>query len=451
MVSETLASTLIENDLNHLIHPLYHRQAQENAVVFERGEGVWLTDIHGTRYLDALSSLWNVNVGHGREELAQAAARQMQVLAFSNSYTGHANIPSIELATKLAALAPGDLNAVFFTSGGGEANESAFKVARFYWDILGRPQKFKIIARMDAYHGVTNATMAATGIPAYWEHFGPMAPGFLHALSPNPYRLGDGSPASVTREAIASVEEIVAREGADTIAAVIAEPVQGAGGVIVPPDGYLAELRGLCDRYQILLIADEIITGFGRLGSWFGVQRYGVQPDMLTFAKGVTSGYVQLGGLIVSRSIQAALAAQPPSLRWMHAYTYSAHPVACAVGLANLEIMERERLVERAARMGELLLARLQTLNSLPHVGDVRGLGLMARVELVQDKASRQPFPAAERVGDRVLAEARERGLLTRNRGDVICLAPPLIIDEDEIEQLVSILRASVEAVDAAL
>ena len=447
MVSETLAQTLIENDLNHLIHPLYHRSAQENAVILESGDGVWLTDINGKRYIDALSSLWNVNVGHGRAELGEAAARQIKKLAFNNSYTGFANVPSIELATKLVALAPDGLDGVFFTSGGGEANESAFKMARFYWDVLGRPEKFKIIARMDAYHGVTNATMAATGIPAYWAHFGPPAPGFLHALAPNMYRLGDGTPASTTREAINSIEQIVEREGADTIAAIVAEPVQGAGGVIVPPDDYLPALRALCDRCQILLIADEIITGFGRLGTWFGVDRYGIVPDLMTFAKGVTSGYVQLGGLMVSRGIQDALAEQPAGVRWMHAYTYSAHPVACAVGLANLAIIEREQLVERAARMGEVLLTQLRTLEALPCVGDVRGLGLMARIELVQDKESKQPYPDSAHVGDRVLVEARERGLLTRNRGDVICLAPPLIVAESEIDEIVTILHDSIATV----
>ena len=451
MATEISKADLIQNDVEHLIHPLYHPAAQQNAVILARGEGVWLTDVNGKRYLDALSSLWNVNVGHGRAELGAAAARQMETLAFNNSYAGHANRPSIELATKLASLAPGDLNAVFFTSGGGESNESAFKMARFYWDVQGRPEKYKIIARMDAYHGATIATMAATGIPTYWDHFGPPAPGFLHALAPNPYRLGDGDPESTTHEAIASIEEIVAREGADTIAAVLAEPVQGAGGVIVPPPDYFPALRALCDRYQILLIADEVITGFGRTGRWFGVEHYGVQPDMMTFAKGVTSGYIQLGGLIVSQRIQDVLRQMPENLRWMHAYTYSAHAAACAVGLANIEIIEREGLVQRAAEMGKRLLAGLGTLRSLGSVGDVRGLGLLARVELVEDKPSKRPFPAAARVGDRVLGELRARGLLTRNRGDVICLAPPLIIEEGEIDQLVSILGDAIAAVEAGL
>ena len=451
MTTEISVHNLVENDLEHLIHPLYHRKAQENALILQRGEGVWLTDVTGKRYLDALSCLWNVNVGHGREELAEAAARQMRTLAFANSYTGFANIPSIELATKLASLAPGDLNAVFFTSGGGESNESAFKMARFYWNVQGQPEKYKIISRLDGYHGVTTAAMAATGMSVYWDRFGPLAPGFLHAASPNPYRLGNGDPAAAAREAIDSIEQIVAQEGAGTIAAVVAEPIQGAGGVIIPPPEYIRSLRQLCDRHQFLFIADEVITGFGRTGRWFGMEHYGVQADIMSFAKGVTSGYSQLGGIIISKRIQDVLEQQPPDVRWMHAYTYSAHPTACAVGLANIEIIEREGLVQRSEKMGNYLLTQLKTLEPLPHVGDVRGLGLIARVELVQDKTSRQAFPASEKIGDRVVAEMRARGVLTRNRGDVVCLAPPLIITEQEVDQLVDVLRNSIGAVEEKL
>jgi len=451
MTTATAIQELVQNDLNHFIHPLYHRKAHENPIIFESGEGVWLTDVSGRRYLDGLSCLWNVNVGHGRAELAEAAAAQMRKLAFCNSYTGFSNVPAIELATKLAALAPGDLNGVFFTSGGGESNESAFKMARYLWNVQGQPEKYKIISRMDAYHGVTLAALGATGIPQYWDRFGPPAPGFFHALAPNVYRLGDGDPEKAAQLAIDSIEEIVRQEGADTVAAVIAEPVQGAGGVIVPPPQYLKMLRELCDQHHLLLIADEIITGFGRTGRWFAMEHYGVQPDIMAFAKGVTSGYVQLGGIVVSKRIQDVLEQQPLDVRWMHAYTYSAHPTACAVALANLEIIEREGLVERAARNGEYLLAQLQSLRSLPHVGDVRGLGLLARVELVKDPATREAFVAGDHVADRVMGEARKRGLISRNRGDVIFIAPPLVISRDEIDQIVSILRESIAAVDATL
>ncbi len=446
MTTSVQTEELARADLEHLIHPLYHPAAQQGAVIFERGEGVWLWDTNGRRYLDGLSCLWNVNIGHGRKEVAEAAREQMSTLAFANGYTGFSNVPAIRLAERLAKLAPGDLNAVFFTSGGGESNESAFKMARFLWNVQGKPEKFKIIARFDAYHGVTTAAMAATGMAPYWERFGPLAPGFVHAAAPNPYRLGDG-PEETARLALASIEELIAREGAGTVAAIIAEPIQGAGGVIIPPDAYIRGLRELCDRYQLYLIADEVITGFGRTGTWFGMEQFGVQADMMTFAKGVTSGYQQLGGLMVSERIQAILAAQPPDVKWMHAYTYSAHPTACAVAMANLDIIERDGLVRRSAEMGEKLLARLEELRELPKVGDVRGRGLIARVELVEDVQTKQAFPAAAKVGDRVIAAARERGLVTRNRGDVIALAPPLCIDEDEIDFAVSALRDAIRDV----
>lgn len=447
MAVQTRAGELSAIDEAHLIHPLYHQQAQRNAVIMERGEGVWLWDVNGNRYLDGLSSLWNVNVGHGRPELAEAAAEQMARLAFNNSYTGFSNPPAIQLAGRLAELAPGDLNAVFFTSGGGESNESAFKMARFYHAIRGKPEKYKVIARHDAYHGVTTAAMAATGMPVYWENFGPRAPGFFHALAPNPYRLGDGDPEACAQEALDSIEEIVEQEGVDTVAAVIAEPIQGAGGVIIPPPAYLKGLRELCDRHDLLFIADEVITGFGRTGRWFGLEHVGLQPDILSFAKGVTSGYIQLGGIIISQGIQETLAAQPVEKKWMHAYTYSAHATACAVGLANLDLIEREGLVENAAQMGDQLAAGLRALAELSIVGDARSFGLLGRVEVVADKATKQPFELSQGVGNRIIAAMRERGVITRNRNDVICIAPPLCINPEEMDFLLTALRDSIEAV----
>ena len=402
--------------------------------------------MNGTRYLDGLSSLWNVNAGHGRRELAEAAAEQMARLAFNNSYTGFANEPSIRLAKRLVDLAPGDLNAVFFTSGGGEANESAFKMARYYHAVRGKPEKVKIIARHDAYHGVTTAAMAATGMPVYWENFGPRMPGFFHALAPNPYRLGN-DPEETAQLALDSIEQIVEEQGADTVAAVIAEPVQGAGGVIIPPPAYLRGLRELCDRHDLLFIADEVITGFGRTGRWFALEHLSIQPDILSFAKGVTSGYIQLGGIIISQRIQETIAAQPVEKKWMHAYTYSAHPTACAVGLANVDLIEREGLVENAARMAERLAAGMRALSELPIVGDARSFGLLGRVEVVADKATKQPFELSQGVGNRVVAALRERGVLTRNRNDVVCLAPPLCINPDEMDFLLDAVRGAVEQV----
>lgn len=450
MTTLTTTAELAALDLEHLIHPLYHRNAQEGALIFDRGDGVYLWDTEGRRYTDALSCLWNVNIGHGRRELGEAALAQMSRVGFANAYTGFSNEPAIRLATRIAEKAPGDLNAVFFTSGGAESNESAFKMARFYWAVQGRPSKYKIISRIDGYHGVSLAAMSATGMPVYWDKFGERAPGFIHAVSPNQYRLGN-SPEETCRLALESIEHLIAQEGADTIAAFIAEPVQGAGGVIVPPPGYIEGVRALCDRHEILFIADEVITGFCRTGSWFAMEQFGVQPDILSFAKGVTSGYHQLGGIIITKRIQDVLAAQPVDVKWMHAYTYSAHPTACAVGNANLDIMERERLWERAQEQGAYLLAKLEDLHEMPHVGDVRGFGMLARVEFVDNPGTKQSFPAAARYGDRVVAELRSRGVITRNRADVVCFAPPLIVTNQQIDELVDTLRAAVKAVDASL
>ncbi len=447
MAVQTRAAELAALDEAHLIHPLYHPLAQKNAIILERGEGVWLFDVNGNRYMDGLSSLWNVNVGHGRRELAEAAAEQMSRLAFNNSYTGYANPPSIQLAKRIADLAPGDLNAIFFTSGGGESNESAFKMARYYHSIRGKREKFKIISRHDAYHGVTTAAMAATGMSIYWDHFGPRTPGFFHALAPDPYRLGDGDPEACAQQALDSIEEIVETEGADTVAAVIAEPIQGAGGVIIPPPAYLRGLRELCDRHDMLFITDEVITGFGRTGRWFGMEHFGVQPDIMSFAKGVTSGYIQLGGIAISSRLKDVLAEQPLSTRWMHAYTYSAHPAACAVALANIDLIERDGLVENAARMGERLARGLREIGEMPIVGDARSFGLLGRVEVVADKATKQPFELSQGVGNRIIAALRERGVLTRNRNDVICIAPPLCINDDEMDTLLGALRGAIEQV----
>jgi putrescine aminotransferase len=445
MAVQTRAAELAALDEAHLIHPLYHPLAQKNAIILERGEGVWLTDVNGNRYIDGLSSLWNVNAGHGRRELAEAAAEQMSRLAFNNSYTGYANPPSIQLAKRIVDLAPGDLNAVFFTSGGGESNESAFKMARYYHSIRGKPEKFKIISRHDAYHGVTTSALAATGMSIYWEHFGPRTPGFFHALAPDPYRLGDGDPEACAQQALDSIEEIVEMEGANTVAAVIAEPIQGAGGVIIPPPAYLRGLRDLCDRHDMLFITDEVITGFGRTGTWFGMEHFGVQPDIMSFAKGVTSGYIQLGGIAISARLQQVLADQPLTTRWMHAYTYSAHPAACAVALANIDLIEREGLVANAARMGERLAAGLREIGEMPIVGDARSFGLLGRVEVVADKATKQPFEVSQGVGNRIIAALRARGVLTRNRNDIICIAPPLCINDEEMDTLLAALRGAIE------
>jgi adenosylmethionine-8-amino-7-oxononanoate aminotransferase len=413
-----------------------------------RGSGATLTDASGREFLDGLSCLWNVNIGHGRRELAEAAAEQMATLAFSTNYVGSSNVPAIRLARRLTQVAYGNLSAVFFTSGGAESNESAFKTARFYWKARGRPEKVKIIARQYAYHGVTLATMSATGIAGYSKMFEPRVPNFVHTAAPYAYRLEGMKPGeSVGQAAARKLEEAVLHEGPETVAAFIAEPVQGAGGILVPPDDYFPRVREICSKHDVLFIADEVITGFGRTGRWFALERWGVQPDILSFAKGITSGYLPLGGIMVSEAVREAMLSVPYADRWMHAYTYSGHPTCCAVALRNLEILEQEGLVGRADRMGTRLLAGLQSLLDLKAVGEVRGLGLMCAVELVADRATKAAFDPAKNVIGRVKAELESRGLFTRTVRDIILLAPPLVITEAQVDRLVEILRAGITAV----
>ncbi len=444
--------SLLARDRDYLIHALHSRAEQERAHIWVRGQGAVLVDHTGREFLDALAGLWNVVIGHGRKELGEVAARQMAQLAYASAYTGSANIPAIELGERLASLCYTSIRRFFFTSGGGEAIESAFKTARFYWRFLGQPAKHKIISRIWAYHGTTLAAMSATGIATYWPMFEPRATGFLHIESPYPYRFvpsrrGAGDTRTHGEMAADLLEEAILREGPETVAAFVGEPVQGGGGVIVPPDDYWPRIRQICDRHKVLLIADEIITGFGRTGEWFALSRYGIEPDIITFAKGITSGYIPLGGMGVSKKVAETIDAATAERTWMHAFTYSGHPVGCAVALANLEIIEREGLVQRAGELGRRLLAGLRTLASHPQVGDVRGLGLMCAVEMVADKATKAEFPKQEAVGPRVHAATQERGMFTRLRGDVYNLAPCYVTEEKQIDRMVSILGESIEAV----
>lgn len=440
---------LVKADQDHLIHSLHHPMDHAEPLICVKGRGTIITDVHGREYLDGLAGLWNVNVGHGREELAEAAAAQMKELAYFSTYVGSSNIPAINLADRLIRLSYKTMVAVFFTCGGAEANESAFKTARFYWKTKGKASKVKVIALREAYHGVTLQAMSATGMSLYWKMFEPRVPGFVHIQPPYAYRFqGAQAWESVGQAAARELEEAILREGPDTVAAFIAEPIIGGGGVILPPDDYFPRIREICTRHQVLFIADEVITGFCRTGHWFALTHWGVEPDIVSFAKGVTSGYLPLGGIMVSREVKESMDSVPPENRWMHAYTYSGHPTCCAVGLKNLEIMERERLWENAARMGSRLYDGLkQTFGEHPHVGDIRGgKGLLAAIELVEDRASKALFAPDKKVGPRVRQEMIKRGLVTRIRGDSIFFAPPLVITETEVDRLIAITRDAVKA-----
>jgi len=444
-------SERIETDQAHLLHPLHHPSAHQKPKIWVEGKGAIVKDAEGREYIDGLAGLWNVNVGHGRKELAQAAFDQMSALAYNSSYVGSTNLPAIGLAEKLSGLVYPSINAFFFTSGGAEASESSFKTARFYWKALGKPDKVKIISRTRAYHGLTLAAMSATGLSAFWPMFEPRVPGFLHIDSPDPYRFVNPDPNVSQGVAAANqLEAALLREGPDTVAAFIAEPVQGAGGVIVPQADYFPRIREICDKYEVLLISDEVITGFGRTGRWFGLEHYGVEPDIMQFAKGITSGYVPLGGIGVSDKIHDVINGVPPGKRWMHAYTYSGHPTCCAVALRNIQILEDEKLVERAAVSGKRLLEKLRTLESLDGVGHVRGQGLIAAVEVVADKGTKQPHAPEAQMTQRLTEGLLERGLFTRVVLDCICLAPPLVISDEQIDRVVNVIGETIPAVISA-
>lgn len=446
-ISANEASRLFELDRTHWLHPMGDLGAAAGTVpqlMFSRGEGATLTDVEGRVYIDGLASLWNVNVGHGRRELGDAAAEQMGELAFSSAYGGFSHAPAVRLATRLAELAPGDLEVTFFASGGAEANDTAYKIARLYWNVRGEPERVKIVSRLRDYHGLTYGATSATGLPMFWKGFGPLAPGFLHAPSPDPYRYSGSGPAGAAYAR--ALEQVIVEAGPATVAAVVAEPVQGAGGLIVPPDDYFPLLREVCHRHGVLLIADEVITGFGRTGRWFGMEHWNVAPDMMIFAKGVTSGYLPLSGVMLSRDVHETLKSLGSA--FAHGFTYSGHPTACAVALRNLQIIEEEGLVDRAREMGGKLMARLRELLAHEIVGDVRGLGLMAGIELVRDRETKASFDPSLGVARKVWLAALAEGVIVRPLpGDVIALSPPFVITEEQIDRMVSVLHGAIEGV----
>ena len=445
------ASRLSELDRTHWLHPQGDLDAAPGTIpqlILVSGKGATLTDIDGREYVDGMASLWNVNVGYGRDVLAAAAAEQMTTLAFSSAYGGFGTAPAIKLAARLAELAPGELEVTYFASGGAEANDTSYKIARLYWKLRGEPERTNIVARLRGYHGLTYTATSATGMANFWKGFEPLAPGFLHAPAPDPYRFaGEGSPGAAYVQAL---EKVVLEAGPQTVAAVVAEPVQGAGGVIVPPADYWPLLRKMCDRYGLLLIADEVITGFGRTGRWFAQEHWNVQADLMVFAKGVTSGYLPLSGVMLTRAVHDVLR----SVKGMfaHGFTYSGHPTACAVALRNLQILEEEKLVEQAAARGAYLQKKLQGLRELRLVGDVRGLGLLGGVELVSDQATKQSFDASLGVARRVWLAALEEGVIVRPLGgDVLAISPPFVISEQQIDRIVDVLHAAIERVGSEL
>jgi adenosylmethionine-8-amino-7-oxononanoate aminotransferase len=421
--------------------------ADKPVPTIERGEGAYIWDTKGRKYLDALSGLFAVQAGHGRVELADAAAAQARKLAFFPIWS-YAHPTAIELADRLAAEAPGDLNKVFFSSGGGESVETAWKVAKQYFKLIGKPLKTKVISRAVAYHGTPHGALSITGVPGFRLPFEPLVPGGSRVPNTDFYRAPQelaGDEKQFGLWAANRVEEAVIQEGPDSVAAVFIEPVQNAGGCIPAPAGYFERLREICDAYDLLLVSDEVICAFGRLGTMFGAQKYGYQPDIITSAKGLTSGYSPLGAAIISDRVFEPFA--QGTTAFPHGYTFGGHPVSCAVGLANLDLFEREDLLGNVLRQESAFRRTLEQLYDLPIVGDVRGDGYFYAVELVKDKATKETLSSAEveRVLRGYVASATfENGLYCRtdDRGNpVVQVAPPLICGQAEFDEIEQILR----------
>ena len=440
---QTEGTTLQEQAKRHLwMHfTRMGAYAETEMPIIVRGEGCYVYDEHGNRYLDGLSALFCVNIGHGRADIAQAGADQAKELGFFTNWS-YAHPPAIELATRIAGLAPGDLNRVFFTSGGSEAVESALKLVRQFHKLNGKPNKTKVIARDVAYHGTTLGALSATGITNLREPFEPLTPGGCHVPNTNLYRLKHGMTPDMLADTIA---ERIEFEGPNTVGAVILEPVQNAGGCFTPPDGYFQRVREICDEYDVLFISDEVICAWGRLGEWFGAQRYDYQPDIITTAKGLTSSYAPMGAVIVSDRIAEPFHRGTNS--FTHGLTFGGHPMSAAIAMANLDAFENEHILDHVRENEPRFRAMLDGLRDIPIVGDVRGAGYFQAIELVKDKATKKSFDDAESetlLRGFLSGELYRRGLICRadDRGDpVIQLSPPLISGPEQFAEIESILR----------
>jgi len=428
------------SDRRHHMHPFTdHKEMGEKggSRIITRAEGVYIYDSDGNKILDGMAGLWCVNLGYNRQELIDAAAAQMQELPYYNNFFQCTHPPAIELSELLSELSPGNFNQVFFTGSGSEANDTQVRLIRRYWDLLGHPEKMTIIARKNAYHGSTVAGASLGGMSAMHEQLVLPVPGIVHIEQPYQFELG----AEMSAEAFGLqqarlLEEKILEIGVDRVAAFIAEPVQGAGGVIIPPESYWPEIQRICDEYGILLVADEVITAFGRLGQWFGSTHFGIRPDLISFAKGVTSGYLPLGGSLVSDRVADVIIAQGGE--FAHGYTYSGHPATCAVALTNLRIMQAEGIVDRVRQhTAPYFNQRWASLADHPIVGEARSLGLVGAIEIVKDKVSRERFHKDLAAGARCRDFCVNNGVVMRAVGDTMIVSPPLIVENGHIDELV--------------
>lgn len=447
--------SLEELDKERLLHPatsIADHLANGPRIMVE-ASGVHVKDIKGNRYLDGAAGLWCVNVGYGRKEIVDAVQAQMSRLPFFHSFTSMSNEPSILLGDKVLRWTPEGMSKIIFGSGGSDANDTNIKLVWYYNNLRGKPAKKKIISRDRAYHGVTIGSGSLTSMPIYHEKFDLPLPQIRYTNSVDMYR---GKPSEMDEEAFsrklaADLEALILKEGPDTVGAFIAEPVMGTGGVLPPPRGYFQEIQKVLDKHDVLMIADEVICGFGRLGSAFGSTHFGIRPDIMTMAKGLSSGYLPLSASVINEKIWNVLRDTAPQMgSFGHGLTYSAHPACAAAALANIEIMERENLVDNARKMGAVLMQRLrEAIGDSPIVGDIRGEGLMIGVELVKDRTSKQAFDLALKTAGKVQAKGYENGLLVRTlpHRDVIAMSPPLCFTEENVEELVGALKTSVDTV----
>jgi putrescine aminotransferase len=431
-------------DRAHHLHPFTDHAAMHpsGTHILTGGKGVYLHGEEGT-LLDGLAGLWCVNVGYGRKEIVDAVSKQMTELSFYPSFFNSTTEPAVRLADRLGRMAPGDLNYAVFSNSGSEANETALKIIRQYQILKGKPNRMKILTREYAYHGVTLATASMTGLPNCQIPYGLPLPGFLHAPAPYAYAVGREKDAEAYgQECVAATRKLIEKEGPETIGAMFLEPVQGAGGVIVPPPGYLASMRKLAREYEILFVADEVITAFGRLGAWFASEMWALEPDLMILAKGLTSGYISMGATVVSQPIADVLM---KGGYFAHGFTYSGHPVAAAAGLANMEIIEKEKLVEKTReKIGPYFQKKLQEFAGHPAVGEVRGVGLIGAMELLP-KGGRKDLKPGMNLGITGAAKVRAEGAIVRGIRDLLAFAPPLVITEKEIDEMFGAVRRGID------
>ena len=426
-------------DHRHYLHPFTDHQdlGNKGTRIITHAEGVYIQDSDGQQILDGMAGLWCINVGYGRQELIDAATRQMQQLPYYNSFFQTAHPPAIELSEALSNISPPQFKLAFFTGSGSEANDTVIKLVRRYWDLLGKMDKKTIISRKNAYHGSTIAASSLGGMDEMHEQTGVLLPGIEHIEQPYYFGLGgDLTEEEFGLQQACLLEQRILQLGAENVAAFIAEPVQGAGGVIIPPDSYWPEIQRICKQYDILLIADEVITAFGRLGEWFGSEKLGIEADLISFAKGVTSGYLPLGGVMVSDRVAEVVISKGGE--FAHGYTYSGHPVACAVALANIRVLRDEGIIDRVREdTAPYFKQRWASLAEHPIVGESRSIGLMAAIEIVADKETRQRFANNLKAGTRCRDFCFSNGLVMRAVGDTMIVSPPLVMEHSHIDELI--------------